>query len=96
MKYSGGAETDIFESCHGLGGTRQVARQHVAKITINTAGTMHDNSDGEAMKKRLVFGRLLSLSASYCQGSGIAATGLLIALISSYLCSYVHRLHKLY
>ena len=32
------------------------------------------------MKKRMVSGRLLSLSASYRQGSGMAATGPLIAL----------------
>ena len=33
---------------------------------------MHDNAAGEATKKRPVFGRLLSLSATYVQGSAIA------------------------
>ena len=35
VKYNGGVETDIFESCHDLGGARQVEHQHVTKITIN-------------------------------------------------------------
>ena len=36
---------------------------------------MYSNTPGKAMKKRLVFGRLMSLSAKYFQGSAIAATG---------------------
>ena len=36
---------------------------------------MHDNAAGEATKKRPVFGRLLSLSATYVQGSAMAAAG---------------------
>ena len=36
---------------------------------------MNDNDAGEAMKKRPVFGRLLSLSATFIQGSAMVATG---------------------
>ena len=36
---------------------------------------MHDNAAGEATKKRPMFGRLLSLSATYVQGSAMAAVG---------------------
>ena len=57
---------------HDLGGTKQVASQPVAKITIDP-GIMHDNAAGKATKKRPVFGRLLSLSATYVQGSAMAA-----------------------
>ena len=38
-------------------------------------GTMHNNVAGEGTKKRLVFGRLLSLSVTYFEGSAIAAMG---------------------
>ena len=36
---------------------------------------MINNAAGEATKKRPVFGRLLSLSATYFQGSAMAAAG---------------------
>ena len=36
---------------------------------------MHGNAAGEATKKRPVFGRLLSLSTTYVQGSAMAAAG---------------------
>ena len=41
----------------------------------NWPGTMHDDAAGEATKKRMVFGRLLSLSATYFQGWAMAAMG---------------------
>ena len=43
--------------------------QPIVRITTNPI-TMHSNS-AEAMKKRLVSGRLLSLSATYFQGSAM-------------------------
>ena len=69
VKNSSRVETDVFES-RDLGGARRVTSQLVAKT-----GTMHNNAAGEATKKRLVFGRLLSLSATYVQGSAIDAAG---------------------
>ena len=36
---------------------------------------MHSNAPGEATKKRHVFGRLMSLSATYFQESAMAVTG---------------------
>ena len=55
VKYSGGVETDVFESHHNLGGARRIASQPVAKKKIDP-GTVHDNAAGEATKKRPVFG----------------------------------------
>ena len=50
-----------------------------AKFPVTTgrepASRENDNAAGEAMKKRPVFGRLLSLSATYVQGSAMAAAG---------------------
>ena len=72
-------------------------------------GTMHDNAAREATKKRPVFGRLLSLSATYVQGSAMAATGEWrdevgcskltterIARTCRPLIALIQRLHKLY
>ena len=55
-----------------LGRARWVVSQPVAKITTNS---MHNNTAGEAMKKLLVYGRLLCLRTTYLQGSAVAATG---------------------
>ena len=56
---------------HNLGVARHgiFASQPVAKIVTNPEPI------AEAMKKWLVSGRLMSLSATYFQGSAMAATG---------------------
>ena len=61
---------DVFESRLERGVTGYAFRKH-----DNRPGTMHDNAAGEATKKRLLFGRLLSMSAANFQGSAMAATG---------------------
>ena len=45
--------------------------QPVARLT----GIVHGNAPGEATKKQLVFGRLMSLSATCSQESAMATTG---------------------
>ena len=47
----------------------------------------HPKATVEATKKRLVFGRLMSLSATTFQGSAMAATG----EWRDNSCSHVHR-----
>ena len=51
-----------------LGGATRVASQPIAE-------TVHNNAAGEATNKRPDFGRLLSLSAIYVQGSAMAVAG---------------------
>ena len=64
---------------YDLGRVRRVASQPIAKITT-------DDATGEATKKRLVFGKSLSLSATTFQGSAMAATG----EQRDKLCSHAH------
>ena len=59
----------MYFNCN-LGGARRIA-----KITIDPELTVQDNAAGEATRKLPVFGRLLSLSATYVQGSAMAAAG---------------------
>ena len=59
---------------HDLGGAKRVASQPFAKITIDPEPCM-TMLPGEAMKKQPVFGRLLSMSAIYVQGSAMASVG---------------------
>ena len=65
VKYCGRVETDV------LGRARRVASEPFAKITIDP----EHYAAGEARKKRPVFERLLSLSATYFQGCAMAAMG---------------------
>ena len=58
-----------FES-RELGGARRVASQPIANIAI-----CPEPCCWRSYKKRPVFGRLLSLSATYVQGSARAAVG---------------------
>ena len=83
-----------------LGGARRVVSQPIAKIT------MHGDTAGEATKKRPVFGRLLSLFATYVQGSAMDAAGewrdevgcskLTSVSLERAISLLIQRLHKLY
>ena len=57
-----------------LGGARRVASQPLAKITIDPEPCMTVQLE-KLRKSESVFGRLLSLSATYFQGSAMAAAG---------------------